>query len=313
MTHDMNMIGALREEYDAIPIPAELDFAIEKGLSEGRALKRSRQWGKAFKGMAAAVILTVGVLTTAVNVSPAFAEAMESIPVIGRLVEVLRFTDGKASGGAITDGSDISEIVVAPNGEAQELFIHFTQTGTAQAVSAAYTMTYTESPSVMQIDVGGVRMMSAREDFQTIRELDLVEDVYTLMTLDDSLVRFQIVFKSPVSYEVEEYADPAGIRLIVRELVKEQPDAVYSVRTVSIPLSESFGHMEEMLMNSGDPRISGAYRILKDASGDFLFEFGQFETKEAAENLFKELRGLVPLDMRLEQREPDSLPERLEP
>lgn len=301
-------IKNLRAEYHQIKIPDQLHLAIDAGLHKGHVEKQQRATRKRFLNVCASVLVALSVFTTALNVSPAFADALVKVPFIGRIVEVLIFADGKATGGEVTDGTDISDIHVVNEGLEEEIVINFSQWDTLQSVASAFEIKRFDSPTTMQFNVGGARMISAKEDFERIKALASVKDIYALMTLDDSLIRFNIVFNYPVNVEVKEHSDPAGISILVTKAEEALLGEIYSVRTQSYPLSENFGHLEEQLMWVEDPMVSKKYRILKDVSGAFLFEFGTFKSKEEAESVMKLIEDEVNLPLVIEKRDSNEMP-----
>jgi hypothetical protein len=54
-------------------------------------------------------------------------------------------------------------------------------------------------------------MLSAQADFETLKASPLIREVYPIVTLDGSAVRFMIVFAKPVDYEILEMKDPASL------------------------------------------------------------------------------------------------------
>lgn len=75
-----------KARYQDIPIPEELDGAVSAALAEGkRRQSRRRAVRRAWSGGLAACVC----FCLLVNGSPAFASAMESIPVLGQLARVV--------------------------------------------------------------------------------------------------------------------------------------------------------------------------------------------------------------------------------
>ena len=75
----------LKEEYHSIPIPNELDEVVNKALRTRP--KRKNVYWKATALTAAAVLL----LTITLNISPALANTLSNVPVIGKTVKILTF------------------------------------------------------------------------------------------------------------------------------------------------------------------------------------------------------------------------------
>ncbi|MCY8404298.1 anti-sigma-V factor RsiV [Bacillus sonorensis] len=80
----------LREEYQNVPIPKELDEMVEKALQHRPQRKRTILMWPASIAVAAAVLFAA-----AVNINPDAAQAMSKIPVIGKVVKAITFTEIK--------------------------------------------------------------------------------------------------------------------------------------------------------------------------------------------------------------------------
>lgn len=78
----------LKKNYNEIPIPAELDFVVNKAIRKHRMKRTNLRW---IMGTAAAVIVFV----SGVNTSPAFANAFSDVPVLKQIVKVVTFREYK--------------------------------------------------------------------------------------------------------------------------------------------------------------------------------------------------------------------------
>ena len=276
MNREKKKIEALKDEFLKMEIPEELNQAIEKGLEKGRGRRKyAGSWGRWAVSVAAAMVLFVSGL----NLSPSFAETMQGVPYLGRLVQVLVFVNNEASGGEMTDGLNVSEI----QSDQDEWLIRFDKGDEQVDLAGSYQVRYTENPSVLTFQLSGVRMMGAKNDFQAMQESDLIQSVYPLMTLDDSTVRFQVVFSQPVSYQIEEYREPAGLRLSVQPLAFEEK-RVFSLRSGSYMTGESFAQMEERIAFwCSENGVAAKYRLLMDSEGGMVIEFGTYESEQEAQ------------------------------
>ncbi|WP_028594679.1 DUF4179 domain-containing protein [Paenibacillus assamensis] len=249
-------------------------------LQRQRALLRNR-WAKRIGASAAALFV---LFTISVNTMPAFASSLENIPGIGKLVKVLQFNKGEAEGGQITDSTDIYAIGLHEKGDSDQITIRFQQNNREQDVASYFHVTHREFPNTMTFAVGGARNFSAEQDLATLKKSKFVQDAYMIISPDDSLVRFTIVFKQPVAYEVKEYQQPAEVVLTLKQgdAINEL-EAVYSVRTASHPFGEEQSMMEEKLLEQEH------VRILKDSAGTYLVEAGYYPTKEEAQAQLRKL------------------------
>lgn len=81
----MKEFEKLKAEYDATPIPQELNDRIQQGMRQGRRRRVLRICRRSLGTAAACLVVTVGVL----NVSPPVAAAAADLPVLGPLFQVL--------------------------------------------------------------------------------------------------------------------------------------------------------------------------------------------------------------------------------
>ncbi|WP_019910643.1 hypothetical protein [Paenibacillus sp. HW567] len=165
--------------------------------------------------------------TISINSLPAFAESLEQVPVLGKLVEVLQFTGGSAGGGTIQDGADVKFITLKTRGESDQLVLDFASPDEGQTMASSYNVKFTEYPYTMMVTVSGARKFSAARDLETLKNSRYVRDAYPLITLDDSAIRFNITFKEPVAYEVKEYKDPAQVVITLKPGKERAETSVY--------------------------------------------------------------------------------------
>lgn len=85
-----NNLKQLKENYMHVPVPSNLDSAVKEALKESGVSCRSgnKKLLTAFVSIAAVLII----LIVGVNSSPAFAETLSKVPVIGGIVKVITFT-----------------------------------------------------------------------------------------------------------------------------------------------------------------------------------------------------------------------------
>lgn len=84
----------LKNEYLDIPIPEELDFIVRKAIKENRSLKpKERSSFKKTIIAAASALIIMATVTVGINTSPAFAETLSKVPIVGGIVKVLTFKE----------------------------------------------------------------------------------------------------------------------------------------------------------------------------------------------------------------------------
>lgn len=280
-----NNLDDLKKIYDDIEIPENLsefvNISLEKGRLKMKNEKRKKNWIKGFATTAA--IFTA--FTISINTMPTFANSLIGVPGVGNLVKVLQFNNGTATGGKITDGVDANSITLKQNDSTETLVINFTNNNDSKITdnAAHFKVDYKNSPSTMTFTINGARALTAEKDFEAIKKSRYVLDVYKNMMLDDSAVKFTIVFNKPVKYEVKEYAKPSHIAITLSEDKNEIAKTVYSVRTPSYEFGENLGMIEEQLFEELN------VRTLKDNKGTFCIDAGIFNTKAEGETKIKDL------------------------
>ena len=198
--------------------------------------------------------------------------------------------------------------------ETEQFVIHFNQGSEVQTGTGAYKVQAYQNPNIYQFDIGGARMISAREDFEAIRGLERVKDVYTLMTLDDSLIRFQVVFEPFTDVEIVQISDPNGLMVTLSNSESTSAneskgdEVIYTVRSKSYPYSENLGHLEEDLMWQEREAVISTYRIIKDQAGTFVFELGQFDGEKSAQAFIDQVKDQLSMDLFIEVRSASDLP-----
>ena len=280
-----NNLEDLKKVYDDIEIPENLSEFVNTSLEKGRLRMKKEKvkkgWIKGFTATAA--IFTA--FTISINTIPTFANSLVGVPVVGNLVRVLQFNKGTAVGGKITDGVDANSINLKKNEISETIIINFTNNSDSNVTNnvAHFKVDYKNNPSTMTFTINGARALTAEKDFEAIKKSSYVSDVYKNMILDDSAVKFTIVFNKPIKYEVKEYENPAHIVVSLSEDKTESLKTVYSVRTPSYEFGESLGIIEEQSFE--EPNI----RTLKDNNGTFCIDAGAFNTKAEADSRIKDL------------------------
>lgn len=298
----------LKKIYDDIEVPKDLDQFVESALKSGRDKMSKNKKKRIWLTSIASVAIIAIIFTTTINTIPSFANSLISIPGVGELVRILKFTDAKAQGGEITDGADARSISLKKIGKNEIITLRFmnNNNGEARETVPHYTIKYMDNPSTMTFIINGAREMNAEKDFQYLKDSEYISDVYRTVILDDSAVKFNIVFKSPLKYEVKEFNNPAQVQVTLMHGENVDAKKVYSVRTTSYESGEELGIIEETVFNESN------VRVLKDKEGTFCVEIGNFDTKEKAENMVKELNKKYgeALKLIIEERAGNSAPEK---
>ncbi|OWZ84436.1 DUF4179 domain-containing protein [Natranaerobius trueperi] len=289
--------------YNSIDIPEEIDDYLMKGVEKGmhEKARKNHKIKKIGISVAASVML---LFTVSINTMPTFANAMHDIPVAGQLVRVLHFSEEPQEGGKITDGSDVEFISLVEKDDKEHIVINFSQDLKEEEFASHYEIDHSEYPHTLDFKISGVREFSAEDEFEKMKDGNMIKDIYRQMTLDDSMVRFSITMDKPFSYQVTEYKEPGQLVVTLEEKQESKEDAIYSIRSESYPHGEKIGIVEEQIF-SLDNR-----RMLKDEDGEFLIEVDQFNSKEKAEEKKNSLTEEYPVvsDFVIEKRGTSDIP-----
>ena len=102
-------IDKLKENYNNVEIPKELDDVINDAFNESENKKlenNKKDWRRNMKNMKKwyASAAAVGLIIVSVNASSTFAKSLENIPVIGNIIRVVNFNNYRID----KDGMDVS-------------------------------------------------------------------------------------------------------------------------------------------------------------------------------------------------------------
>ena len=102
-------IDKLKENYNNIEIPKELDDVINDAFKESEDKKienNEKDWRRNMKNMKKwyASAAAVGLIIVSVNASSTFATSLENIPVIGNIIKIVNFNNYRIN----KDGMDVS-------------------------------------------------------------------------------------------------------------------------------------------------------------------------------------------------------------
>ncbi|HHY82980.1 MAG TPA: hypothetical protein GX505_09945 [Clostridiales bacterium] len=324
---DNKDIRGLKDAVKEIEIPDKLEFTIRRAIKRGvKDMKRKRSIRKVMY-TAAAFLLVFASFVASINMVPAFAAQVESLPGGSSIVKLLQFNRDIVKGGEITEGGDIGSITnEKPDDEKPsehgadnqdndnkevEIKSDVIRIALGDGELSSYEVTYLEYPYSAVVYLSGVRTFSAAESLAEIGGGPLVKNAYRLITLDDSAHRFAINFNAPVIIEVSEENDPAALVLSITEKQPEnEGTAVYSVRSKSLPFGEEVAVIEQMLLYEYGAENA---RLMQDDAGTYLTEEGLYSTEEEAQARIDELKAMgFQFEMFIEVRTPGQLPKVIE-
>ncbi len=109
---NIKKIESLKNEYNNIEIPSELDNMVKTTLKKH---PHSKTMYLSRTGVAAALIIVA--FTSAVNISPAFAESMTNIPILNSIVKLVNFKTYTAKNGNMEANINVAQVEGLENKE----------------------------------------------------------------------------------------------------------------------------------------------------------------------------------------------------
>ena len=264
-----------------VDIPDDLNEVIRRGFSAGQqAVIRRKRARRTAGRCACSVVLAAALFVGGINISPAFAAAVQDIPVIGELVRVFGKNQPLAQGGS--QAGEGTAVLT----EQMRLEFPGADASLYQAEFASYPKTVT----ITLPGTGGVEILSeisrAKDTSQYIKGV-------CRLPLEGEAAVIQLELESDADVQIQEYRDPGSlvIRLTPAEI---RLDTVYSVRTLSC---DETGLTEAVQAYAGQ-----SFRVLRDDNGAFFLELGQYADRAEAERVAAEAGLLV------EQRTGNNVP-----
>ena len=258
-----------KAQYDAIPIPTDLDQIIWDAISraEREAWTRTlRRWL-----VSAAAVFCVAFLSA--NITPVYAYASR-LAVIGAVVRVLHI----GSGGEITDGAH-----TGASAEGETVQFHFESASEELDAAPVYTVSHLLAPNRIILALHGVRTIDYEAISESLLSTEAVQSVSRAMIGDDSMFGFIIVLNGGWTYEITEYANPASLSVRFYPDEAYQPEReVYYLRSEAVPFGEELGIMNEIYWTSGATQ-------LRTRSGGYIITIGQYDTLDEANAALKVL------------------------
>lgn len=252
-----------------VEIPDDLDDVIRQGIDHGRKVAACRRRvRRAAARTVCSLVLVLGVFVGGVNVSPAFAAAMEDVPLLGQLVRIFGRNQAVVEGGAAADGGTAA-VTMERDGDTELMQIRF-----AREDAALYQAEFASYPKTVTITLPGTAGVEVLSEITRARDTSqYVKSVYQVPTGAAGATVLQLELESDADVQIEEYRDPGSlvIRLTPAEI---QLDTIYSLRTLSVSARDLPALLEQYAGRSA--------RILQDGSGRFFVELGQYDTRDAA-------------------------------
>ena len=250
-------------------LPQGLDTAIHTGLERGRrtVARRARVRRGAVRS-ALCLALVLGLFAGGVNASPAFAAAMEELPILGRLVQVFRVNAPSVDGGQTAAGSRAA-LTMEREGDTEWLTLRYEQSSAGR-----YHAEFASFPKTVTLTLPGTERVEILSELSRAQDTSqYIKSVYTAEGWVDRAAVVQLELESDADVQLREYQEPGSI-VIRLTPAENRLDTIYSLRTLSADSPEA-------LRSMAAPE-EGA-RLLRDNAGRLFVELGQYDTREKAE------------------------------
>ncbi len=114
---EQQKLEQLKQEYNNIQVPIELDFIVRTSIQQGRKNMKRKNTVKIIKVASASVAASFVLLTAGVNTSPVLANTLAKVPVVGGIIKVLTFREYKLDDGNYNANVQVPEIQGLENKE----------------------------------------------------------------------------------------------------------------------------------------------------------------------------------------------------
>lgn len=98
----MKEFEQVKKDYEAIPIPEELNDRVQAGIRQGRDARQNAKRVRRVKRSALSFAACFAVILAGLNLSPGFAAAAAEVPVLGGLFQVLTVRSYHEAGDGMT-------------------------------------------------------------------------------------------------------------------------------------------------------------------------------------------------------------------
>ena len=256
-----------------VDIPDELDICIKDGLKKGKKKVKTR---KCVKRLTTGIVTTFAIFVGSINISPAFADSLKDVAIVGTLVKQFQLNAEKVQGGTSLNYTRAS-INLEKDGEREKLILSFDSKD-----AALYNATLNHFPETVTISLPGTDKVNILGESESIRNSSsYVKSIYSLNQDEENTTYLQIEFNDTADIYIEEYKDPGKIVINLKQGTFEGRD-IYSVRTLSFAKEQD---LKNLIKNID----ASKYRILRDDKNGYLLEFGQFDKKEDAQKFTKDI------------------------
>ncbi|NCB64191.1 MAG: DUF4179 domain-containing protein, partial [Clostridia bacterium] len=266
-----------------VEIPEELGGAVQAGISRGRSVVTHRKRVRKYAvrtALSAALVVTV--FAGSVNMSPAFASALEDVPILGTLVRVFQLNAPEAEGGQPEEAA-AGTLTLEQLGDTEWLTLKYERKSAAR-----YHAELASFPRTLTLTLPGTEQVTMLSDIDRARETShYIKSVYTLDSAQGGQTTIQIEFENDADVQIQEYQDPGSV--VIRLTSAEyQLSKRYSLRSLSFDNDAAFAELAQKWSGQNA-------RFLQDEQGKLFLEFAQYGTRDEAEKAASAAGEELPL------------------
>ena len=145
---DIKKLENLKEQYNNIEIPTELDSIISTAID-----KKPNILSVYFRKISVVAASIIVIFTSVVNISPAFAQSMSNIPVVNSIVKLVNFKTYTAKNGNMEANINVAKVEGLSNKELEnQLNSKFIEEGQKEYDKAVEETNQTLADAKAQID-----------------------------------------------------------------------------------------------------------------------------------------------------------------
>ncbi|MGI5963400.1 MAG: DUF4179 domain-containing protein [Lawsonibacter sp.] len=268
-----------------VSIPDDLDEVIFRGIDQGRKKMMQRRRIKRLTirsvGSLAAVFC---ILFGGVNLSPAFASAIEDVPVLGHLVQIFGDNQSIVQGG-ISVETGTATLIMERREDTELMQLLF-----QQEEASLYKAEFSSYPKTITVTLPGTTSVQILSEISRAKDTSqYIKSVYQLPTSTQDTSAIQLELESDANVQISEYGNPGSL-VICLTPAPSQLDTIYSVRTLSFDEQD----IQTVSLNYSN----NSFRLLRDDSNSYFLEFAQYSTLQEAQVVVDTLPGDVIIESR---------------
>jgi hypothetical protein len=294
-------LNDFKNQYDAIPIPDEIDECLERAIRRGMAHRKFPHWQQILAVAAISVLIGTGAffwlqpdsagqiaqdppatkppLVTVTDPPPPADDPEDPVIFVGPLTSG---DDTDESGGTqVQPRPTIDTVSISKEAETESIVISLAP---EKFQAASWQVDYLEDQNEVTLSGDGVAELTNDATLEKLRSSEYISDVFPL-----GETKVTVVLKEQAHMEIQEGIDPSQYVLTLT-----RQDREYVLRTNAYGTEEELSLWKERL--TGEPVV-----VHGDATNGFYLTTGEFKSRSEAELKLSEILAEGDMDLFIEE------------